>query len=163
MLSNEYRRWFIIILTLEYIIISQERFSELLKFFRVINKNNDEKYFHPHPFNQATAEKIANYSGKDLYFLQIFNKDVSGYGMLRGWDEGFINPSLGIIIHPLFRGKGLGLNFMNFLHEQSRIKKASKVRLKVYSGNSAAVKLYKNMGYRFSRYDNNQLIGHFNL
>ena len=49
------------------------------------------------------AKKIATYEGDDLYFLQIKDNEIAGYAMLRGWDEGYTIPSLGIALHPDFQ------------------------------------------------------------
>lgn len=124
--------------------------QELGRFFDMIRQNGDDEYFHPHPFDLETAKRFCRYKGKDLYFIQKFDGEISGYGMLRGWEEGYKIPSLGILIHPGLRGKGLGEKFMGFLHEQARKKGADRVMLKVYPDNKKAVSLYEKMGYVFS-------------
>jgi ribosomal protein S18 acetylase RimI-like enzyme len=69
--------------------------------------------------------------------------------MLRGWDEGYQIPSLGLAIHPSVRGQGLGKMLMGFLHLQAFRRGAEKVRLRVNSTNDKALKLYKGLGYVF--------------
>ena len=63
-----------------------------------------DKFFHPHPFTTEAARERAAYTGKDLYYVVIEGDEILGYGMLRGWDEGYEVPSLGIVIHPAHRG-----------------------------------------------------------
>jgi [ribosomal protein S18]-alanine N-acetyltransferase len=147
----------------EYILISRSWVKALAQFFVDIAANNDTRYFHPHPFTFEMAEKIAAYEGKDLYFLQVKDCEITGYAMLRGWDENFTIPSLGIVIHPTFRDQGLGKEFMPFLHDQARRKRAKKVRLKVHSENEKARKFYEKLGYRFTDEENGQLIGYHEL
>jgi ribosomal protein S18 acetylase RimI-like enzyme len=148
---------------IEYVAVSQSWVKKLTQFFEDIVANKDNVYFHPHPLTYDTAKKIAAYEGNDLYFLQIKDNEITGYGMLRGWDAGYSIPSLGIVIHPTFRNQGLGREFMEFLHNQAKAKGASKVRLKVYSNNAGAQQLYESLGYSFSDEENGQLIGYYEL
>lgn len=89
--------------------------------------------------------------------------EITGYGMLRGWDEGYDIPSLGIIIHPDQRGKGLGKAFMGFLHRLAEKCHAQKIMLKTYTENEKALGLYKKMGYQFSQKSQGQWIGYFSI
>ena len=147
----------------EYTAVSSSWVPKLAQFFKDIIANRDDVYFHPHPFTCEMARKIATYRGDDLYFLQIKDNEIAGYAMLRGWDDGFTIPSLGIVIHSAFRNQGLGIEFMRFLHNQVRAKGASKVRLKVYSDNAAARNFYKKLGYSFSDEGSDPLIGYYEL
>ena len=148
---------------IEYVAVSRPWIKKLAKFFENIVSNKDDKYFHPHPLTYDMAKNIAVYEGNDLYFLQIKDNEITGYGMLRGWDDGFTIPSLGIVIHPSFRNQGFGKEFMEFLHEQAKAKGATKVRLKVYYKNKSALQLYVSLGYTFSGKENGQLIGYYEL
>ena len=148
---------------IEYVIVSPSWVEKLAQFFNNIVANKDHEYFHPHPLTYDTAEMIATYEGDDFYFLQIKDSEIVGYAMLRGWGDGFTIPSLGIVIHPAFRNQGLGKEFMRFLHNQARVKGASKVRLKLYSNNAEARQLYESLGYIFSDEENGQLIGYCEL
>ena len=148
---------------LEYTLVSPSWAEKLARFFSVLVVNKDDLHFHPHPLTYEMAKKIAVYEGDDLYFLQIKDNKIGGYAMLRGWDEGYAIPSLGIVIHPDFRNQGLGKEFMEFLHNQARAKGAIKVRLKVYSNNAGAQQLYESLGYSFSDEENGQLIGYYEL
>ena len=148
---------------LEYTLVSPSWTEQLAQFFNTVVANKDDLYFHPHLLTYEVAKKIATYEGDDLYFLQIKENEIVGYAMLRGWDEGFTIPSLGIVIHPDFRSQGLSVEFMGFLHNQARAKGATNVRLKVYSNNAGARHLYENLGYSFVAEENGQLIGYCTL
>ena len=148
---------------LEYTLVSPSWAEKLAQFFEDIIANKDDEYFHPHPLTYDTAKKIAMYEGDDLYFLQIKDNEITGYAMLRGWDEGYAIPSLGIAIHPNFRNQGLSIEFMEFLHDQAKAKGATKVMLKVYRGNTGARQLYESLGYSFSNEEKDQLIGYYEL
>lgn len=131
----------------------------LSTFFRDLKEVGDDRLFHPHPFTDEEAARVAGYTGKDLYYVAIDETQVLAYGMLRGWDEGYEIPSLGIALHPSARGTGLAVAFMRFLHSAARRKGAQKIRLKVYSDNVKAVRLYENLNYVFGTEKTGQLIG----
>jgi len=133
--------------------------KELCSLFEDLLSGGDYHFFHPHPLTASEAKKKIKYSGQDLYFLQISNGTLCGYGFLRGWDEGYEIPSLGLAIHPKFRGRGLGEKFIFFLHEQARNHGAKKVRLTVAADNKAAIYLYSKLGYRFCQKDETALEG----
>lgn len=135
----------------------------LRHFFSILRESEDEKFFHPHPFDPPAADRISSYSGHDLYYAMCHENRIIGYGMLRGWDAGFEIPSLGIIIHPEMRGCRLGSLFMNFLHLAARLKGAGKIRLKVYPENRRALSLYQKLGYVFASEEDGQLVGIMNL
>ncbi len=146
---------------LEIIKIDHTMENALSVFFNTIKENHDDDFFHPHAFSSSEAAKIAHYSGQDAYFALVNGTEILGYGMLRGFDQGYEIPSLAIIIHPEYRHMGLGMLLMSFLHAEARIRNVSRVRLKVYPHNTAAYNLYKQVGYDFSGQEGDQLIGYF--
>lgn len=132
----------------------------LADFFEIISSSGEALFFHPHDFSEQTAREICNYAGRDLYYLAIFDRTVIGYGMLRGWDEGYDIPSLGIAVHPDYRGRKVGLSLMNFLHTAAVLRNAPAIRLKVYQDNAKAVRLYTQLGYSFEEQQGSQLVGY---
>jgi [ribosomal protein S18]-alanine N-acetyltransferase len=128
-------------------------------FFCVLDREGIQRHFHPHPLTEEEARKRVLYDGPDLYYLLVDNRKVIGYGMLRGWEEGFDTPNLGIILHPEYRGLGLGEMFMHFLHSAARYRGANRVRLKVYPENESALRLYQKIGYQFTDKEEEQLVG----
>jgi ribosomal protein S18 acetylase RimI-like enzyme len=135
----------------------------LAEFFRALAEAGDEKFFHPHPLTSDEAREHANYSGKDLYYALVEGDRVIGYGMLRGWDEGYEIPSLGIAMHPSVRGFGLGELFMRFLHAAARRRGCEKIRISVYRQNTEAMALYKKLGYCLESEQNDKLVGFVTL
>jgi ribosomal-protein-alanine N-acetyltransferase len=132
----------------------------LTRFFALLTKRGVDKVFHPHPFTVEAARERASYKGNDLYFVVLELGEVLGYGMLRGWDEGYQVPSLGIAIHPDFQGQGLGRLLMQFLCVMAARRGAEKIRLRVSEKNYAAVKLYRSLGFEFApQEDGRDLIG----
>jgi ribosomal protein S18 acetylase RimI-like enzyme len=121
----------------------------------------DDRWFHPHPFTAEHAAYLAGYQGRDLYYVATQSELVLAYGMLRGWDEGYEVPSLGIAVHARARGTGLARTFMQFLHSAARFQGAPRVRLRVYPENTAARRLYESLGYQFQPGADHQLLGFF--
>ena len=129
-------------------------------FFRALAADAASALFHPHPFTDDEAAKLCSYAGIDLYLIAVVGGEVRAYGMLRGWDEGYAVPSLGIAVHPSARGTGLGAAFMQYLHAAAAARGAKKIRLKVYPDNLAAIRLYTNLGYTFRSEEAGQLVGY---
>ncbi len=125
----------------------------LAEFFAALVASGSDAHFHPHPFTAEQAKIRATYEGADLYYLLVEGAAVLGYGMLRGWDEGYDVPSLGIALHPDARGGGLGRSLMAFLHAAARRRGAARVRLTVDPANAVAVSLYLSLGYTFAEVD----------
>lgn len=148
---------------LEIRLVNEVLEQPLVQFFRALKRGGDDRYFHPHPLCDEEAKRLAHYSGKDLYYVLLEGNRVLGYGMLRGWDEGYEVPSLGIAIHPSVRGMGLSKLFMHFLHAAAKRKGATKITLKVHPENASAVTLYKELGYSFESESGGQLVGFVNL
>jgi [ribosomal protein S18]-alanine N-acetyltransferase len=133
--------------------------SALAAFFSALRDAGEHEQFHPHPLDAAAAAQLCAYAGEDLYYVLAEGARVVAYGFLRGWDEGYAVPSLGIAVHPDERGRGLGRALMERLHAAARRRGASAVRLKVYPGNEAAVALYRSLGYELGGEEDGQLVG----
>lgn len=122
----------------------------LTLFLQELRECGDDIFFSPHPTDEESIARIAHQRGRDLYYLVVEDQKVLGYGFLRGWDEGYKIPGLGIAIHPSARNLGLGKVFMNFLHHLALRRGANKVRLRVHRENIKAIGLYKNLNYVFT-------------
>jgi len=128
-----------------------------------LEKAGDDARFHPHPFTKEALDEIARREGKDYYCVLVDDDQVRGYGMLRGWDEGYEVPSLGIAVHPALQGKGLGKAIMQHLHDEARRRGSAKIRLRVRQGNDRAIGLYRELGYAFQPNKDDYLEGFLEL
>ena len=135
--------------SLEVVRLAPEWQEGLHQFFQDLKASGDEVFFSPHPADADTIRRVAAHDGKDLYYLLVEQGKVLGYGMLRGWDEGYQIPSLGLAIHPTARGRGMGKMLMDLLHLLATRRGADKVRLRVRSNNEKALSLYKSLSYAF--------------
>jgi ribosomal protein S18 acetylase RimI-like enzyme len=118
----------------------------------------DVTFFRPHPFTPEEAHRIATLGGWDVYAL-LFEQDVPvAYGMLRGWDEGYSTPSLGLAVRTSAQGRGCGRAMMNCLHAEARARGCDAVRLRVHPENVRARRLYESMGYEYQGEDRDELV-----
>lgn len=108
------------------------------------------RFFTPHPFTPEHLAALASAPGRDLYYVLMADGVALAYGLLRGWNEGYAVPGLGLAVTPAARGQGLGRLMMDFLHAAARQQGAKRVRLRVGQDNITALSLYQRCGYRFS-------------
>lgn len=151
--------------SLEVVRLAPEWQVGLQQFFQDLKEGGDDLFFSPHPTDADSIRSIATQDSKDLYYVLVERGKVLGYGMLRGWDEGYQIPSLGLAIHPSARGQGLGKMLMEILHILASRRGADRVRLRVHANNEKALNLYKSLGYAFED-DTNQpgfLVGFKNI
>lgn len=132
-------------------------------FFSRLVVDGEQEYFHPHPLTKDMAWQIAHYQGADIYTVVWNGKSVMGYGLLRGWEEGYSVPSLGIALDCSLRGAGVAASYMMYLHAIARNRGASQIRLKVYKHNIPAVRLYERLGYRLESLNAQEWIGFYDL
>ena len=118
----------------------------------------DDTFFRPHPFTAAEARRIASLDGRDVYTLMFADGRPVAYGMLRGWDEGFETPSLGIAVRTEAHRRGFGHLMMGHLREIARTHGAETVRLRVHRDNERARRLYESLGYRYIGEDRGELV-----
>lgn len=133
--------------------------SALEAFFVEIAADPAREFFRPHGFDAQQARAICDYAGRDLYAALLRQGRVLGYGMLRGWDEGFDTPSLGIFLHREARGTGAGGLFMHYLHVNAAAQGATSIRLTVDEANTRAIRFYTGHGYGFSQHSPGRLLG----
>jgi glycosyltransferase involved in cell wall biosynthesis/GNAT superfamily N-acetyltransferase len=140
--------------------IHRDKLAELFQRFR---HSKIDQYFHPHALTNEEAFSKCSYRGADYYCLVFDGTSPVGYGMLRGWDEGYAEPSLGIAIDAQHQGRGIGKLLMGHLHDVAQSCGATTVRLKVYSDNLNAIKLYQSIGYSFENVSESELLGKIKL
>jgi [ribosomal protein S18]-alanine N-acetyltransferase len=145
--------------TLECRALSPVWREPLIAFLRSLEASGDDRWFHPHPFTDEAVERLSRQGGRDVYCVLVEGGLVLGYGMLRGWDEGFDVPSLGIAIAPTARHQGLGGALMHFLHAVARRQGATRVRLRVDADNADALATYTALRYQFAAREGPYLVG----
>jgi ribosomal protein S18 acetylase RimI-like enzyme len=140
-------------------VLRPEHAGALASFFERLRAAGAGTFFHPHPLTAAEASSRALYTGRDFYCVLIAQEAVVGYGMLRGWDDGYAIPSLGVAVDPAWQGRGHGLRLMGFLHAEAQKRGCDRVRLKTHADNLKALALYRRLGYQFENEAGGQLVG----
>ena len=129
--------------------LSPATVDPLMGLLDALDASGATPWFNPHPFTREYLQSLCDPERKDLYFVLTLGGQALGYGLLRGWDEGYEVPSLGIATHPARSGTGLGAALMEFLHCAARLRGSPRVRLRVKADNARAIALYRRLGYRF--------------
>lgn len=144
--------------------LSRDHRDMFVRFLAEIEANGDHTYFHPHAFDTKAADMVVSLAefGPDEYWL-IVAEEILAYGMLRGWAEGYVVPSLGIAVAPQHRCRGLCRRLMSHLHARAVDRGARQVRLKVNRNNRAAKQLYERLGYEFEDDSSTELVGFLKL
>ena len=120
--------------------------KKIKAFFKAIK---GDRFFHPFLFTDETIDKILK-ADKDIYRFADDGKKITGMFMLRGFDEGYEIPSFGIIIHPDYRGMGIGKEGIEEAIKICKKLKCKKIRLTVDKENRTAKKLYQELGFKFN-------------
>lgn len=132
---------------IECMLLRPGREPALARFFAALAAAGDDAFFHPHAGDVDALRALAAQPGDDLYFVFVEGDDVRAYGLLRGWNEGYDVPSLGIAVHPQARATGLGRLVMDYLEAMARHRSAPAIRLRVHKGNAHAIGIYERRGY----------------
>lgn len=119
--------------------------------FAELREDPNSIHFHPHPFTPEHAGRIAVRTGikEDQYFGAFLHGVLIGYGMLRGWDEGYVVPSFGVAVRIGNRGSGVGRRLLRHAISVARGRRAPRVMLKVHPANADAKHLYETEGFQF--------------
>jgi ribosomal-protein-alanine N-acetyltransferase len=104
-------------------------------------------WFRPHDLCAEGARSLAGHVGQDVYPIGFLGAVPVAYGMLRGWDEGYAVPSLGVAVRDGYRDRGFGRQMMVALHRAVLDRGCDRVRLRVAPGNARARHLYASLGY----------------
>jgi ribosomal protein S18 acetylase RimI-like enzyme len=128
--------------------IISDNFKLLVQFLQKNDIEEIKRQFNPFPLTRDIAFHIAYENHMNKYYSVVFNEKIIGLGMLRGWDEGFLVPSIGLLIDKDFQGMGLGKLLLEYLLNEAKKLHCHRVRLTVYVSNQAAVNLYKSVGFQ---------------
>jgi ribosomal-protein-alanine N-acetyltransferase len=125
--------------------------EQLGELFVALATGPEAGQFHPHPLTVEAARRVAGgaASRKDIYFAAFLGNRLVGYGMLRGWDEGYSIPSFGVAVAAAYRGRGVGRALLRYAIESARGRGAETMMLKVHVDNPGARNLYESEGFVF--------------
>ncbi len=119
----------------------------LSRFFVENNVPKITSMFTAFPLTREIAHWIACEPHQDRFYIALQNGEITGFSMLRGWDEGFSVPSFGIFIDHRKHGFGIGKELLDHTIEAAQKIGCKKIRLSVYASNQIAYKIYENRGF----------------
>ena len=122
---------------MEFRMVGPEDHGPLAEVFSEIGGS----FFQPHALTPGAARRLGQHSARDVYAMLLTDGRPVAYGMLRGWDEGYKTPSVGIAVRRSARGKGYGRLMMAHLHHKARARGATQLRLRVHPDNVLARRL----------------------
>jgi [ribosomal protein S18]-alanine N-acetyltransferase len=123
--------------------------TALANFFERLSADPEtRRFFHPHALDKGSAQRIANYRGPDVYLGCFEDGHMIGYAMLRGWEEGFKVPALGVATDPHRRREGIGRALVHHTLRLAAQRGASKVLLHVHADHVVARRWYEAEGFR---------------
>lgn len=103
--------------------------------------------FDPFPLTAEEARRIALEPRLDAYFVASMDAELIAMSMLRGFDEGFAVPSFGIFVDHRHHGHGIGRRLTAWTVGEARRRGCTAIRLSVYASNTAALHLYRSLGF----------------
>lgn len=135
----------------------------LAEFFCALSSNGDGEHFYPHPLTEKEAQRLCRYTGLDQYFVATIAGRILGYGMLRGWDEGYAIPGLGLATHPDARGQGIGKFLLCGLIQQAQSRGASHLRLTADANRGRIINFFVRHGFVFRPSQPGRVVGMLDL
>ena len=123
------------------------------------------RYFTPFNFDEATTTALLSNRRQDVYVGMYWDRQLVGFFMLRGWDEGYDVPAYGVVIDRNFRGYGLARLSVEMSKTICRLRRTRRMMLKVHPGNRVAKRIYEEAGFVQTGIDvrNNNLVYHYDL
>ena len=116
------------------------------------------QYFIPFTFEIETISGILSKAIKDQFYGIYVDKNLVGFYMLRGFDDGFEIPSYGAWIAKKFSSKGISKLTLHHAITFCKTNNIKKLMLKVHPDNLIAKKIYEDFGFIYDGVD--KLIGH---
>lgn len=134
--------------------------AEKLSFLLLNSSEEYTRFFYPFDFQVSSLKKTLKSPIKDKFFgIEIINctelylKQLIGFYMLRGMDEGYREPMYGIFVDQKWKGKGIAQLSLYHAECFCKINLYQRLLLKVDLNNYRAKQLYEFMGFQFLRND----------
>lgn len=90
---------------------------------------------------------------QDRYWAAYFGRELAGFFMLRGFDDGFEIPSYGVSVAERFARRGLLRLSLSFVITWCQLNGVERLMLKVHPDNVIARLAYERYRFRYDRTD----------
>ena len=115
------------------------------------------RHFRPFAYEASPIADLVSRNQRDAWFIfevaSDVEKEIAGFSMLRGLDEGFAEPMFGVFVAEKFAGHGLGRLTLAHAEAHCHLNGIRGILLKVNPENTRALRLYESAGFVFLRYD----------
>ena len=108
-----------------------------------------QQYFIPFTTDLESLKERLESACEDRYWGVWFKSTLTGFFMMRGFDEGYRRPSFGVYISQLYSGKYLSRVALNYCMSWCRMNNIEAMILKVHPDNCYAKKTYEKAGFKF--------------
>jgi GNAT superfamily N-acetyltransferase len=136
--------------------------AESLYQLLIKSKEDYVKYFSPFIFEIDTISKLILNADKDQIYGVELNDGIStriiGFYMLRGLDEGYIDPMYGVFISEQFSSMGIAKLTLSHAEVFCKMNNFHRLLLKVYIKNEKAKNLYSFLGFKTSKQLSNDIL-----
>lgn len=106
------------------------------------------QYFTPFAFDAETLRKILQNAQYDRYWGIWHKEQITGFFMLRGFDEGYERPTLGIYISQSYAGKSLSQLAFAYTISWCKLNGISSMMLKVHPDNHHSYTVCLKFGFK---------------
>jgi RimJ/RimL family protein N-acetyltransferase len=122
-------------------ILCPEHEAALVELFEANDVPEVTRFFDPFPLTEATAKRLVRYAGRDRYWGVWVDEQLAGLVMVRGWDGGHPQPTLGAMIDSRFRGAGLLSRAADMVVEELSAMGEPVLRAKFHEDNWASARV----------------------
>lgn len=133
------------------LVVAQLKPADASALFGLLTADNRDyrQYFFPFATDTRSLEERLSSVREDRYWGLWFGDILTGFFMMRGFDEGFRRPSFGVYIARSYSGKGLSTLALEYSMSWCRLNGIHAMMLKVHPDNKYARQAYEKAGFKF--------------
>src|SRR5512143_193637 len=122
--------------------IEEADYEGLATFFRDNNRPEITRYFRPFPLTPNSAYQITTTKHLDRSYVAVQDGEIVALCMLRGWDEGYATPSLGVLVDQRYIESSLEWKLVEFAIEEARRLGCARLRLTAEESNQRGLAIF---------------------
>ena len=98
------------------------------------------RFFYAFSFDEGDIARMLAGRVKDVYMGLLWDGELAGFFMLRGWDEGYEVPAIGTFVAEKYRGRGLFRLTVELTRVICKLRGVPRVMSKAHPDNSPSRK-----------------------
>ncbi len=128
--------------------VQEADYEGLAALFRDNNRPEITRYFRPFPLTANSAYQITLTKHLDRSYVAVLDGQIVALCMLRGWDEGFATPSLGVLVDHRYIDTALEWKLVEFAIAEARRLGCARLRLTAEESNQRGLAIFQALGFR---------------